>query len=185
MNSRFAFSKTPLSGLRRMQRLIRGDERGYLERVFCADELMPVLANREVRQVNRTLTRRAGTIRGMHFQRAPHSELKIVSCLRGSVLDVAVDLRAGSPTFLQWHAEELSAANHAALVIPEGFAHGFQTLEDDCELLYFHTADFNPVAEGGIDALDPMLAIRWPLAVAERSERDQSHAPIDESFQGL
>lgn len=185
MDSRFAVSATPLAGLMRLQRIVRRDDRGFLERLLCVQELAPVLGARQVRQVNRSLTRQAGSIRGMHYQHPPHSEMKIVSCLRGAVLDVAVDLRAGSPTFLQWHAEELSAGNHVALVIPEGFAHGFQTLEDDCELLYFHTADYAPAAEAGLDALDPRLAIPWPLSVTDRSARDESHPLIDERFKGL
>ena len=97
------------------------------------------------------MTASRGTVRGMHFQHPPHAETKFVSCLRGEVFDVAVDLRNGSPTFLHWHAEILSADNHRTLVIPEGFAHGFQTLSDDCEMLYFHTAAYNPEAEGGLN----------------------------------
>jgi dTDP-4-dehydrorhamnose 3,5-epimerase len=98
--------------------------------------------------------------------------MKIVSCLRGSVFDVAVDLRRGSQTFLSWHGRTLSAENGESLVIPEGFAHGFQTLEPDCELLYVHTARYIPSAESGLDALDPLLDIIWPLEVTERSNRD-------------
>jgi dTDP-4-dehydrorhamnose 3,5-epimerase len=101
-----------------------------------------------------------------------------VSCLRGEVFDVAVDLRDNSPTFLRWHAEVLSADNHKTLVIPKGFAHGFQTLTDDCEMLYFHTAAYQPGAEGGLNVLDPRLAIKWPLDVDVLSDRDRSHPMI-------
>ena len=106
-------------------------------------------------QINHTLTGRRGTVRGMHYQRPPHAETKFISCLRGEVFDVAVDLRHDSPTFLRWHAEVLSAENHRTLVVPEGFAHGFQTLAEDCELLYLHTAAFAADSEGALNANDP------------------------------
>jgi dTDP-4-dehydrorhamnose 3,5-epimerase len=104
-----------------------GDERGYLERLFCEDELAPLLEGRRIVQINRTYTAKAGTVRGMHFQYPPHAETKLVSCLRGEALDVAIDLRRNSTTLLSWHAERLSAANHRTFLIPEGFAHGLQT----------------------------------------------------------
>lgn len=136
-------------------------------------------------QVNHTLTRRRGTVRGMHFQWPPHAETKFVSCLAGEILDVAVDLRRHSPTFLRWHGEILSVANQRSLLIPEGFAHGFQALTDDCELLYLHTAAYAPGAEGALNALDPRLAIAWPLPVTDRSERDCLHALVADDFEGL
>lgn len=172
-HSRFTLEPTAIPGVTGLQRHPRGDQRGYLERLFCLDELAPILTGRRIVQINHTLTTKAGTLRGLHFQHPPHAEMKLVSCLRGAVHDVAVDLRADSPTFAQHHAEVLSAENHRTLVIPEGCAHGFQTLTDDCELLYLHTASFAPEAEGGVDALDPTLAIAWPLPVGERSARDQ------------
>ena len=174
--SRFTLIETPLSGLTLLQRHPIGDQRGYLERLFCREELAAIIGGRAIIQINHTLTARSGTIRGMHFQRAPHAEMKLVTCLHGEVFDVAVDLRRDSPTFLHWHAEHLGADNHRTLVIPEGFAHGFQTLTDDCELIYLHTALYNPAAEGGLNALDPRLAIGWPLPVTEISERDRNHA---------
>jgi dTDP-4-dehydrorhamnose 3,5-epimerase len=111
----------------------------------------------------------------MHFQREPNAEMKFVTCLRGEVFDVAVDLRPGSPTYLRWHGEILSGSNHKTLVIPEGFAHGFQTLTEDCEMLYLHTASHHSGSEGGLHPLDPALSIPWPLPVAEMSARDSSH----------
>ena len=112
----------------------------------------------------------------MHFQHPPHAETKFISCLTGEVFDVAVDLRRGSPTFLLWHAEILSADNHKTFIIPEGFAHGFQTLTKDCEILYLHTTAYRADAEGGLNASDPRLGIQWPLSIAEQSARD-SHIP--------
>lgn len=185
MSKRFNILDTPLSGLQVLQRKPIGDSRGYLERLFCSEELQALAPGKHIAQINHTLTASRGTVRGMHFQRPPHAEIKFVSCLRGEVFDVAVDLRHNSPTFLHWHSELLSADNHRTLVIPEGFAHGFQTLTDDCEMLYFHTAAFQSEAEGGLNAQDPRLAILWPLPVAGLSPRDASHPFLDDNFAGL
>ena len=129
--------------------------------------------------------RRRGTVRGLHFQRPPHAEDKYVSCLRGEVYDVAVDLRRGSATFLRWHAEKLSAANRRSLLVPRGFAHGFQALTDDCELIYLHTHRHVPASEGALNVRDPALAIDWPLPIVELSERDASHPFVDPAFAGF
>jgi dTDP-4-dehydrorhamnose 3,5-epimerase len=118
----------------------------------------------------------------MHFQRAPSAEMKFVSCLRGEVFDVAVDLRPNSATFLQSHTELLSANNRKTLAIPEGFAHGFQTLTDDCEMFYLHTAAYDPAAEGGLNPQDPTLAIPWPLPIAGLSARDAGRPMIAADF---
>ena len=182
---RFEVASEPLDVLQVIQRNPIGDERGYFERIFCSDELKSSIGPRSIMQINHTLTAKAGTVRGMHFQHPPHAEMKLVSCLRGEVFDVAVDLRKGSPTFLQWHAEMITESNHKTFVIPEGFAHGFQTLTGDCELLYLHTAAYAPDAEAGLNALDPRLAIAWPMPIAERSVRDQQHAMLTSEFSGL
>lgn len=161
------------------------DQRGWLERMYDSDDLAAVLGSRSIVQVNRTLTLAKGTVRGMHYQAPPSAEAKIVSCLRGAAFDVAVDVRRHSPTFLQWHAETLDAKNRRSLFIPEGFAHGVQALNDDCELLYFHTAAYDPGAERGLHPLDPRLAIAWPLAVEHLSERDDAHAALTAEFDGI
>jgi dTDP-4-dehydrorhamnose 3,5-epimerase len=181
----FALNETPLHGLKLLLRHPIGDQRGYLERIFCRNALAGLLNGRAIAQINHTLTTQPGTVRGLHFQSPPHAETKLVSCLRGEVFDVAVDLRRGSPTFLRWHAERLSADNHRTFVIPEGFAHGFQTLTADCELLYLHTAAYCADAEGALNALDPRLDIAWPLPIAGRSARDQVHPWLTDAFQGL
>ncbi|MBK1631886.1 dTDP-4-dehydrorhamnose 3,5-epimerase [Thiohalocapsa halophila] len=183
--TRFTATRTPLAELMLLQRHPLGDERGYLERLFCRDELRDMIGERRIEQMNHTLTGKAGTVRGMHFQHPPHAEMKLVTCLRGQVFDVAVDLRQGLPTFLRWHGEYLSAENHRTLLIPEGFAHGFQTLTDDCELIYLHTAAYQPDAEGAVNALDPRLAIDWPLPVTEMSARDRAHLSIATDFAGI
>ena len=119
------------------------------------------------------MTKQKGTIRGMHFQNPPHAEMKIVRCVKGSIFDVAVDLRKDSPTLLRWHGEILSADNMKALVIPEGCAHGFQSLEDDVELVYISTSPYCKEAEGGIRFDDPKVQIQWPLPVTVISEKDR------------
>ncbi len=183
--SRFSVTRLDLAGLMLVERQNLGDARGFLSRVFCAEELAAAGWTKPVAQINLTRTARTGTIRGMHFQHPPHAEAKLVSCLRGAIWDVAVDLRAGSPTFLHWHAEELSAENRRSLLIPEGFAHGFQTLTDDCELLYLHSQAYAPDAEGGLNAGDPMIGIGWPLPVTEMSDRDRQHPQLTAHFTGL
>ena len=175
---RFEFHSTPLSGLMVVQRKPIEDNRGFFARFFCADEFRQAGFTKPVAQINHTLTCKKGAMRGLHFQRPPHAETKVVSCLKGDIFDVAVDLRRGSPTFLKWHGELLSAENRKSLLIPEGFAHGFQTLTDDCELIYLHSVSFHPEAEGALNVCDPKLAIAWPLAMTELSERDRAHAFI-------
>ena len=185
MSQRFDFIETPLAGLVRVDRKPAIDSRGFFSRFFCEKEFREIGFTEPVAQMNHTLTRNKGTVRGMHFQNPPHTESKIVSCIRGEILDVAVDIRKGSPTFLMWHAEVISAKSHASLFIPNGFAHGFQALAADCELLYIHSAAYAPGAEGALNALDPALAIDWPLEVTELSERDSSHPMLDSQFEGI
>lgn len=183
--NRFTVSDLPLAGLKRITRQRLGDQRGFLSRLFCAEELATAGWQKSVAQINHTFTARCGTIRGLHYQIPPHTEMKLVSCIRGEVWDVAVDLRANSPTFLQWQAERLSADNGQALLIPEGFAHGFQTLTDDCELLYLHTAAYAPAAEAGLRFDDPRINITWPQPVTELSARDQAHPFLTANFNGI
>lgn len=185
MKRHLALQSTPLAGVQVLQRQVLGDARGYLERMFCDEELAEWLGGALVRQINHSATAAAGSVRGFHFQREPHGEGKIVSCLRGEVFDVAVDLRHGSPTFLQWHAELLSATNHRSLMIPPGVAHGFQALETDCELIYFHTTPYEPRSEGGVHPMDPRLNVVWPLPVIGLSPRDAGHRSIGPDFEGF
>ncbi len=183
--SRFTITDLPLSGVKLVERQNLGDARGFFSRVFCAVELQDAGWRKPVAQINLTRTMQKGTVRGLHFQYPPCAEAKLVSCLHGEIWDVAVDLRAGSPTFLRWHGERLSAENRRALLIPEGFAHGFQTLTDDCELLYLHSAPYSPDAEGALHAGDPALGISWPLPITEMSERDKTHPYLTDDFTGL
>lgn len=183
--SRFDFIRTPLSDLKLVQRKAIEDHRGFLSRFYCADEFRMVGITKPIAQINHTLTRKKGAVRGLHFQQPPHAETKFVSCVRGEIWDVAVDIRSGSPTFLQWHGEILSEANHKSMLIPEGFAHGFQALTEDCELIYLHTAAYQPGAEGALNVADPRLGIAWSLPIVDLSDRDRSHALIDKHFHGI
>lgn len=182
--SRLVATPLALSGLVLVQRQQVADERGFLSRIFCAHELHQAGWTQPIVQINHTQTRRRGCVRGLHYQRAPQAEAKLVSCLRGEVWDVAVDLRANSPSFLQWQAQRLSANNGQALLIPAGFAHGFQALTDDVELLYCHSAAYVPALQAALNVQDPRLAIAWPLPVTQLSERDAGHGFIDRHFEG-
>ena len=150
------------------------DNRGFFNRIFCQQELEIIRPGIVIAQINHSMTKEKGTIRGIHFQYPPHAEMKIVRCIKGSIFDVAVDLRKDSPAFLQWHGEILSAENMKALVIPEGCAHGFQSLEDDIELIYMSTAPFCKEAEGGVRFDDPKVGIQWPLDVSVISDKDKA-----------
>jgi dTDP-4-dehydrorhamnose 3,5-epimerase len=161
------------------------DARGQFSRLFDLGLLSEVHGSRTIVQINRSLTGEPGTVRGMHYQAAPALEAKWVRCLKGRVLDVAVDLRRGSPTFLQHVAAELSPEGAQALFIPEGCAHGFQVLEPDSELLYLHTAAYAPVHEGGVRCDDPALGIAWPLPITGLSQRDANHPLIAADFEGI
>lgn len=176
---------TPLSGLMVVETTAHVDHRGTFARLYCERELAEIIGSRRIVQINHSRTARIGAVRGMHYQHPPHAEMKLVRCLKGRVWDVAIDLRAGSPTFLRWHAEELTPANTRMMIIPEGFAHGFQVLEDDSELLYLHTAFYTPSAEGGLRYDDPRLGIAWPLPVTDLSARDASHPYLEHDFQGI
>lgn len=185
VTERLRFSATPLAGLQIVDRLALQDSRGWFERSFCLDTFQQAGLQKTIMQINRTSTLQKGSVRGMHYQLPPFAEAKVVSCLRGEVFDVAIDLRADSPTFLQWHAEILSAENRRSLLIPEGFAHGFQTLTDNCEMLYFHTANYAPSSAGGVNPLDPKLAINWPLPFSEVSEQDKNLPMMLSTFEGI
>lgn len=176
---------TAVAGVKIVENAAVRDQRGMFSRLFCAHELKDLLGAKSVAQVNLSSTRRVGAIRGLHYQRPPHAEIKIVRCLKGRVFDVAVDLRPDSPTFLRWAACELTPGNHRAFVIPERCAHGFQVLESDSQLLYLHTAFYAPQAEGAIRFDDPLIGVNWPLAPTDISERDRRHPYAGIDFGGI
>jgi dTDP-4-dehydrorhamnose 3,5-epimerase len=178
-------SETPIGGVWVAESGVHQDHRGAFSRLFCAEEQKAILGDRMIVQINHSLTHTVGAVRGLHFQKPPSAEMKIVRCLRGRVLDVAVDLRRGSPTFLQWTAMELTPANRLAFVIPEGCAHGFQVLEENSELLYLHTAFYASADEGAVRFDDPRVGIAWPLPPTDLSARDRSHPYLDQDFEGI
>jgi dTDP-4-dehydrorhamnose 3,5-epimerase len=185
LSERFLVQPSKLAGLHVVVRQPIVDSRGWFERAYCFDSFAELGLNKTISQINRSFTLKKGSVRGMHFQTAPFMETKIVSCILGEVFDVAVDLRTGSATFLQWHGEILSAKNNRSLLIPDGFAHGFQTLTDDCEMLYLHTQKFESQAASGINPLDPKLTIQWPLPVNEMSDGDRHRPMMLPTFEGL
>jgi len=179
------FQPLPLSGAWQIDLEPRGDERGRFTRLFCARELAEIGHVKPIVNVNHSYTQKAGTIRGMHFQHAPDCEIKIVKCVRGAIWDCIVDIRKDSPTFLQWTALELTDNNHRMIYVPEGFAHGFQSLTDDVEIIYFVSNFYAPNNEAGLRFDDPALNIQWPVEVTEVSARDREHTLINDSFQGV
>ena len=161
------------------------DHRGGFIRLFCENKLKQYIGDRHIVQINHSKTNCVGAIRGMHFQHPPYAEMKLIRCISGRVLDVVIDLRAGSKTFLKWHAEELSKNNGRMLIVPEGFAHGFQILEEESELLYLHTQFYTPTSEDGLRYNDPLINITWPLPVTDLSERDCNHKLLSAEFTGI
>lgn len=179
------FIETPLAGAYVVELEPFRDDRGLFARTFCQREFAEIGFHKPIVQINHSLTRQKGAIRGMHFQRPPACETKIIRCVQGAVFDVMVDLRAGSPTFLKWHGVELSKENLRMAYIPEGFAHGFQTLTGEVELIYHHSAFYSPEDEQGVRFDDPALDICWPLAAACISSKDLNYPRMDHDFRGI
>ena len=179
------FDRTVLDGAFVVKLDMKMDDRGWFTRTFCKEEFREIGFAENWVQINHSSSKLKGTVRGMHFQNLPHVEVKLVRCIRGAVLDVIVDIRFGSPTFLQWFAVELTAENGQMIYIPRGFAHGFQTLTDEAELIYHHSEYYAPEAEDGLRYDDPLIGINWPLAISNISERDQKRNFIDLDFKGI
>lgn len=179
------FIETDLKGSFVISLTPSGDSRGWFARTYCKNEFLQIGHTKEWVQLNHSFTGSKGTIRGMHFQYPPFGEIKMLRCISGAILDVIVDLRYDSQTFLEWYSIELSSENKKMLYIPEGFAHGFQTLEDNVELLYHHSEYYNAGAEGGILYNDPLLDIEWPIPATEISKRDLSHLQLTSKFKKI
>ena len=177
--------RTPLEDLMLIETAPIQDERGQFVRVFCETVCAELRPNLHWSQINISRTTHKGTVRGMHFQYPPTAETKLIRCLQGRVFDVAVDLRADSPTFLRWHGVELGEDGLMQFFIPEGFAHGFQTLTHNAQLLYLHTSAWNRQHEGALRYDDPALSIAWPLPVTQVSEKDRNTSLLDGNFTGI
>lgn len=178
-------SPTPIAGAYVLSRVVRADERGSLERIFDEDDLTGLTSGRRIEQVNRTKTVQAGTVRGLHCQLPPAAESKVVTCLVGAVFDVIVDLRGESESFGKWWGLTLEAHLHTSVFIPEGCAHGIQTLVPDVQMLYLHTARFDASCEAGVNPLNDSLGIEWPLTVTAMSERDRLETRTLEYFRSI
>lgn len=150
----------------------RGDERGFFARTFCIDEFVKAGLPTEYVQQNMSYSAQKGTLRGMHFQRAPYGEDKLIRCVRGAIVDIIIDLRPDSPSYKKWEAFELNEDNKHQLLVPKGFAHGFQTLSDNVEVTYLVSQRYTPAAEGGVRWNDPAFGITWPLPPTEMSPKD-------------
>jgi dTDP-4-dehydrorhamnose 3,5-epimerase len=184
-NHVFSNSPTPILSVFLLERHKHVDSRGYFERIFCLDILQSLGWGKITAQINHSSTRLAGTVRGLHYQLPPHAEHKLVSCLRGEVWDVVLDLRHNSTTYLRWYAVHLTPENGRTLLIPPGCAHGFQTLSADVEMLYCHSVPYVPDSEAGILAQDPRLHIPWPLPISQISDKDVSYPLLSPEFQGV
>lgn len=173
------FYETELTDARLIDIEPRGDKRGWFGRTFCTTEFGSAGLETVYVQQNASVSAEKGTVRGMHFQRPPNGEVKLLRCLRGAILDVIIDLRRTSPTFLRHQGFELSAENRRMLYVPKGFAHGFQTLTDDVEVSYLVSEPYTPASEGGVRFNDPLFGIVWPLPVTVISEKDTNWPLLD------
>lgn len=172
------FTPLELSGAYRIDLERRGDNRGSFARMFCREEFRALGLAEVWSQCNLSHSVQKGTLRGMHFQRPPKADAKLVKCMAGAVFDVIVDLRRGSNSFGKWTSVTLTAENGEMIYIPEGFAHGFQTLTKDAQLLYFHSDSYSPENEGGLSYRDPAVGIAWPLEITCVSDRDKTLPPL-------
>lgn len=175
----------PLEGAAEICCARHEDDRGWFARLFCQEELFSLNNGRQIQQVNSSFTKKRGTVRGLHFQMPPYAEDKVVRCLSGRVFDVMVDLRKGSSTFAQYHPIILDSLKMNMVYIPRGFAHGFQTLEDDCQMLYLHTEFYAAEYDRGFRYDSSSLNIEWPLEVQDLSDRDKNLMALDLTFEGL
>jgi dTDP-4-dehydrorhamnose 3,5-epimerase len=169
------FTETKLKGAFEIEIKKLVDERGFFGRSWCANEMAEHGLKADLKQANTSFSIKKGTLRGMHYQMHPYQETKLIRCTRGSILDVIIDLRPASPTFKQWIGVELTQDNYKMLYVPEDFAHGFITLEDNCEVTYLVTQFYTPGAEKGIRWNDPLFNIEWPFEPIVISEKDKTH----------
>lgn len=178
------FHPTPLAGAYTVELEKRGDERGFFARLFCEREFAAQGLETRFVQVNNSLSARKGTLRGLHYQLPPASEVKLVRAVKGALWDVIVDLRAGSPTFGRWFGAELNADNRLMMYVPRGFAHAFITLSDDVEAFYLVSDFYAPQAERGVRWNDPAVGIAWPIEPSEISDKDRAWPDLNAEFHG-
>jgi dTDP-4-dehydrorhamnose 3,5-epimerase len=179
------FTATPLKGSFEITLTPTVDNRGWFARFYCKEDFAAIGHKKEWVQMNHSYTKERGTLRGMHYQKPPFSEIKLVRCISGAIQDVIIDLRKESDTFLKSFSTVLSAEKKNMVYIPEGFAHGFQTLTKDCELIYMHSSRYAPAGEAGVRFDDPLFNIEWSLPIIELSDRDKKHSYLDHNFNGI
>lgn len=179
------FKPTTIEGCFTIEPKIISDDRGWFARVFSEDEVLPILGKMKFVQINHSFNTHKGTFRGMHYQVPPYAEGKLIRCIAGAVTDFVLDIRKNSPTFLNWISVDLSANNHNMIFIPEGCAHGFQTLEDNAELIYHHTTAYHKEADCGIRFDDPMVSIKLPMKISMISEKDKNYELLVPKFKGI
>jgi dTDP-4-dehydrorhamnose 3,5-epimerase len=180
------FTETPLKGAWIIEPNLFIDHRGFFGRIFCTEEFKQHGLKHELLQSNHSMSKGKGTIRGMHYQRPPFAETKMVKCVKGRIFDVIVDVRKDSPTFLQWYGAELTAENKKMMYIPEGFAHGFQALEEEVEIIYLVTAPYAPDHERGVRFDDPKVNIQWPITTdIITSDKDRAVPLLTDEFEGI
>lgn len=179
------FNETRIKGLYIANIQPSIDERGFFVRSYCNKELEKIGVIKSIKQINHSSTSKIGSIRGMHYQNPPYSEIKMIRCIYGEVFDVVIDIRENSETFLQWHGEYLSSENYKMMIVPEGFAHGFQVIKENSQLLYLHTESYTPESESGILFNDKAVKIKWPLQVTDISNRDLKHNVVTKNFKGI
>lgn len=182
---RFVVANTAISGVKVITRTKISDDRGFFSRLYCEEELSSIGWQGMLVQMNETMTLNKGTVRGLHFQKEPSAEMKLVSCIQGQIFDVAVDLRVNSPTYLRHFSYLLSEDNNKAMLIPKGCAHGFQTLTGNVRMIYCHSAAYDPDAEDGVHISDKKIGIEWPLPPINLSTRDSCFPHIDQNFEGI
>lgn len=182
---RFTIINEALNGIKLIKTNPINDERGYFQRLICSNELKKIGLSKNIVNINHSLTKKAGSIRGLHYQTQPFSEIKIVKCIKGSIYDVAVDIRKNSPTFLKYFATELTEKNNRMLYIPEGFAHGFQSLEDNSEIIYFVTNYYSKAHDKGLNPFDKKININWSLNCTDISCKDKEAELINDFFIGI
>ncbi len=179
------FEQTNLSGAWVVTMSTFNDERGSFVRMFCKDQFAEAGFSKDFVQINHSVNLLKGTFRGLHFQKPPFGETKLIRCIRGKVFDIIVDIREGSATFLQHFSIELSPDNSKMLLVPEGFAHGYITLEDNSDLVYFHTSYYKPGFEDALNYKDPKLNIKLPIEPQTISKKDNNHSFIQNNFRGI
>lgn len=179
------FFKTKIKGLYVAKLQPNNDSRGFFTRTYCEKEIKNIGIIKSIKQVNHSMTSKIGSIRGMHYQNPPYAENKIIRCIKGEIFDVVVDLRKNSDTFLHWHGEYLKPNDFKILIVPEGFAHGFQVIKKNSEIIYLNTENHDQKAESGILFNDKRLNIEWPLKVTDISKRDLKFKKINKNFKGI